>query len=411
MFSFHTHNERDAFLTDPPIHDSFGAARLNFATGSGVPPQNSPQTPATTPSTGCSTSTLLMIGSGTSYSCMLKLSNAVSLHWDKDVNGMTAVAASAPVSGWLSVGFPVNPTSMVPSTVVSSSLESASIYSVQSTSASGITVTPSTEITSPVTEMLNGERVIRFNVQTSLLQGSGNGAAVIYGYHPTDARFPVNSATHTERGSSNVNFVSGTAVSLSVGSHDVDAVRVHGTGMIAIWSYWVPLAVVIKAIGPIFCSTSVAGYPLPFVVHTLMMIIAMGVTTLLFALAVNKFDGDVGYSHKGIGIAILVIGWTQVVGGFLKPENGTNQRKYWGWGHILIGVTIFVLAVLQMIFGIQLLKELYANESSMRDSMMIALFIGLVLFVSVYIVGKVYVMMTKEKKTTTFDKPVELNII
>ena len=368
------------------------ASTINLADGIRLASTPSPQT-----ATSCAASTLIQTGT-TTYDCMLALSAAVTIHWNRETTATnTAMAASAAaIGGWLAIGFPTVATSMTPATAVSSnSATTAGIFAITARSAAGIAATTSPNLNTATTELVNGQRIIRFNVLTSFL---ADNMPVNYAVHTSNVQFPIASAQHTSRGSSAVNFAAGTAQSV-VGARDFEEVRTHGGAMIAIWAYWVPLAIVIKGAGPLVCKGKVCEFPIPFVIHIAMMFIAMSLTTVFAAIALSEFDNDVEYGHREIGIVILSIGWVQVLGGIAKPANDSSFRIYWGWGHLLFGFSIFILAVVQMAYGYKNLETLYANEDI--DPMKHALIAGLVAFGTIYIGCRIYMIVTKEEEKDT----------
>eukprot|EP01060_Flectonema_neradi_P010318 TRINITY_DN17414_c0_g1_i1.p1 TRINITY_DN17414_c0_g1~~TRINITY_DN17414_c0_g1_i1.p1 ORF type:complete len:556 (+),score=80.52 TRINITY_DN17414_c0_g1_i1:81-1748(+) len=348
-----------------------------------IPPTLSPN--LVTP-ISCTPSTLTISGTSSTYACMLPLSSNVIVHWTTNtVSGLTSMAVTASgVTGWLGFSFPTVATSMFPAVAVASSSQIASVYQISSKSAAGIVPTVS-DISNPTTEVVNGQRVIRFNKATASLTAQ---TAVNFAYHSTLTTFP--SSQHTVRGSSLVNFATGTVTAVQL--RDEDDARSHGGGMIAIWAYWIPLAIVIKVIGPLVCNCEVMGLPLPYVLHFSMMFIGMSLSTVFTVFAVAKFDNDVDYAHRELGIAILILGWVQVLFGLSKPDEATTRRKYWGWGHMLFGISVFVMAVFQMGFGIKNFGELYNNDG-LRDDFRGALIGGLAGFGLVYLIARCYMCM------------------
>ena len=101
-----------------------------------------------------------------------------------------------------------------------------------------------------------------------------------------------------------IGYVDGSAVVVvanSINQHqDFDNAHTQEKFMMAIWLYWVPLAVIIKVLGPFVFKGVVFGYAIPLVIHMLMMFTAMCLTR-------------VDYVHGNLGAAILMIGWVQIV--------------------------------------------------------------------------------------------------
>eukprot|EP01060_Flectonema_neradi_P036272 TRINITY_DN692_c0_g1_i8.p1 TRINITY_DN692_c0_g1~~TRINITY_DN692_c0_g1_i8.p1 ORF type:complete len:893 (+),score=193.31 TRINITY_DN692_c0_g1_i8:46-2724(+) len=374
-------------------HTTKGSGNVNFVSSTPAP------VAATPVPQSCVASTLIVSGT-TTYDCMLALTNTVTIHWNRETSSTTTMmaATASAVTGWLAIGFPTTASSMAPATAVASNGVTGGVYSITGKSASAITATTSPNLNTVSTEAVNGQRVIRFVAATSFLN---NNMAINYAFHSTEPQFPVSSAQHTSRGSSTVDFVSGTA-QVVVGEHNFDDARTHGGAMIFIWAYWVPLAMFMKGVGPLFLKGKVGDFPIPFVIHTTMMVIAMILTTVFAAMALEKFHGDTDYSHRELGIAILAIGWVQVLGGIAKPGNDSSFRKYWGMGHMFMGTTILLMAIFQMFYGIENVKDLYPIEDS--DPFLAAVIAGLAGILTFYIIGKIYVGFCAPKEEKPEDK-------
>ena len=172
----------------------------------------------------------------------------------------------------------------------------------------------------------------------------------------------------------------------------IDA-HTHGRIMVAVWAYWVPLSVIIKVLGALVCKREVFGYPIPVLIHMFMMVMAMCFTTVFASFALSDFNNRVDYGHRELGITLLVIGWIQVLSGLVRPGRESQYRKYWGWGHVLFGISVVIIAIAQMASGVENIKRLFPNDS---NDVQIVLIVGLVTMGVIYIVGKIYVAVTKE---------------
>ena len=172
----------------------------------------------------------------------------------------------------------------------------------------------------------------------------------------------------------------------------IDA-HTHGSIMVAVWAYWVPLSVIIKVLGPFVCKREVFGYPIPVLIHMFMMVMAMCFTTVFASFALSDFNNRVDYGHRELGITLLVIGWIQVLSGLVRPGRESQYRKYWGWGHVLFGISVVIIAIAQMASGVENIKRLFPNDS---NDVQIVLIVGLVTMGVIYIVGKTYVAVTKK---------------
>ena len=143
----------------------------------------------------------------------------------------------------------------------------------------------------------------------------------------------------------------------------VDDAHTHGRIMVAIWAYWVPLSVVVKVLGPFVCKREVFRLPISVFIHIVMMIIAMCLTTVFASIALSDFNSRVDYGHRVLGIALLVIGWVQILCDVVKPDKEFEFRKYWGWGHVLFGISVVVISIAQMATGVEIRTTLFLSLS------------------------------------------------
>ena len=176
---------------------------------------------------------------------------------------------------------------------------------------------------------------------------------------------------------------------------DFDDAHTHGRIMVAIWAYWVPLAVIIKVLGAFVCKGEVFGYPIPVFIHMVMMIIAMCLTTVFASIALSDFDNRVDYGHRELGVTLLAIGWIQILSGIIRPSKESGYRKYWGWGHVLFGISVVVISIAQMATGVENINRLFTNDS---EGVKIAMIVGVVTMGVIYIIGKIYVAVTKKEE-------------
>ena len=146
-------------------------------------------------------------------------------------------------------------------------------------------------------------------------------------------------------------------------NNDFDDAHTHGRIMVAIWAYWVPLSVVVKVLGPFVCKREVFRLPISVFIHVVMMIMAMCLTTVFASIALSDFNSRVDYGHRVLGIALLVIGWVQILSSLVKPDKEFEYGKYWGWGHVLFGISVVVISIAQMATGVEIRTTLFLSLS------------------------------------------------
>ncbi|KAK0561201.1 hypothetical protein OC861_005937 [Tilletia horrida] len=125
----------------------------------------------------------------------------------------------------------------------------------------------------------------------------------------------------------------------------------HITFMIAGWMVVIPLGALLARYGRTYFKW--LRY------HRIVQLIGMIFVTVGFALAVtfhNLIPGFTHFStpHGKLGLAIFVLGWAQ---SFLGQTGHllfrSRQIRYLNYSHIILGITTFALAILQISWGFQ----------------------------------------------------------
>jgi len=72
----------------------------------------------------------------------------------------------------------------------------------------------------------------------------------------------------------------------------------------------------------------------------------------------EHFSDNTSKSHGRLGLALFIVSLIQIVGGMLRPhkdpDNMTTMRKIWQFGHKFTGVTIVLLALINVLLGLKL---------------------------------------------------------
>ncbi|XP_074585895.1 cytochrome b561 and DOMON domain-containing protein At3g61750-like [Curcuma longa] len=131
-------------------------------------------------------------------------------------------------------------------------------------------------------------------------------------------------------------------------SHLYKLKRSHGVLAIFGWGVLLPIGAIIAR----YCKQ---WDPLWYYLHTIIQL--MGFMIGLAAVVTGKLLFDelhaTVYSHRGIGIFVLVLGILQVMAFFVKPDQDSKIRRYWNWYHHWGGRLALFFAAVNIVVGIQ----------------------------------------------------------
>jgi len=88
-----------------------------------------------------------------------------------------------------------------------------------------------------------------------------------------------------------------------------------------------------------------------------------GTTVAIIVMAMDGDDSHFSSGHKTIGLLMTLLVVAQIANGFLRPPKGTaarppTRRVVWRWAHAFIGAILVLLAILQLVTGVQLSKDI-----------------------------------------------------
>ena len=352
------------------------------ATPVSAPPTDVPET--ATPSSTCAASTLsLPSGEGT-YECVSQLDAAVSLHWSV-LSGSRKYALRGTAAGYLAMGFPNTPGSMGPGTSLIATGGSVAKYAIGSGKSSSDVQQSSTvltEVTELTTGTVDGATVMHWTVttattsRTGVVQQSGDVLSFNYAYHTSSTSL----TTHSARGSVEVNLLLGSTTDNTSASKK-DKVKTHAVFQVLVWAYLVPLAVLAKRFGPLATTAKISTFPVPFVVHAVLMVIAVVLTVAMAGLALAQFDNGTEKGHKGTGIIVMSAVIVQLLMQVAKPAGDSPHRPKFRAVHVILGIVTMVLAYVTLFTGANNYKRLYASDEDFADKMVIAVIVGIAVFV------------------------------
>eukprot|EP01064_Diplonema_japonicum_P028799 TRINITY_DN4507_c0_g1_i1.p1 TRINITY_DN4507_c0_g1~~TRINITY_DN4507_c0_g1_i1.p1 ORF type:complete len:1585 (+),score=435.28 TRINITY_DN4507_c0_g1_i1:82-4836(+) len=330
----------------------------------------------------------------TGYTCMVKLDTTTEFNWVEMPNGeLRVLVVFIGVPGYGAIGFPKEKNRMVGSKVVATNgkfydLNGKSTSEVVETAQLGdFTDTTTGAVREVAVQQTNGNSEVTFTT------GKKPSLNMVVAYHKT-ASFPA--AQHEVRFGASITTTTGGAVTTLVKDNS-KKVKAHGTAMVTVWAYVVPMAVAVKRFGGKHLG-SIKSVPIAFIVHAVLMLGSMVATTVFFSVALYEFENETSHRHKEIGIVLLVVGWCQVVIGVIgvlvsKPQG--KHRLIFKVLHSLMGITVFAFAVSQMATGIVNIGDLYS--ATWKDNLTIAVIVGLAFCFLLFVVLSLVVGATVAK--------------
>ncbi|PKA45732.1 hypothetical protein AXF42_Ash011073 [Apostasia shenzhenica] len=134
---------------------------------------------------------------------------------------------------------------------------------------------------------------------------------------------------------------------LSASSYPYQLKRTHGILNIFGWGVMLP-------IGGIVARYFKRHDPLWFYLHSAIQFVGfiLGLAGVVAGIALyDRLHASV-YSHRALGILILVLGILQILAFFLRPDKEHKLRKFWNWYHWGIGRLTLFLAAVNIFVGI-----------------------------------------------------------
>lgn len=357
--------------------------------------QRSPPSPVSAPLTP-SASESPVSGSGssvaTAQNCVLSIGNGeqkftncflqsgrndfyvmYSLSNDTDISQSTlTMGINGSSSGYISVGFPTRSGQMTDATALilqtcatCSSGASLTNYWMSGTSESDVnpgagqnpSQVPVTNVQAAATP--DGQLVGSFEVKVSdlpvsarrrLLQGSTVNLPLIFAVgNLNSAGSP---AEHFYKSAATVDLTDGAVAASGMSSLE----KAHAWTSTIGWGVLIPSAIVMarsyKDVGP-------KSSALWFKIHRAVAASGFVLGTVGFGLGLAIGGGNSEYSvHRNLGIAVTVLGATQVTALVLRPAPGTKYRVGWQYWHHWVGRSAAVLAIANIYYGIIKVEKL-----------------------------------------------------
>ena len=367
-----------------------------------APLTNAPSTsaPATETPPSCTASTLSLPNGEGTYQCVSQLDSAVSLHWSV-LSGSRKYALRGTAAGYLAMGFPDTPGSMGPGPALIATGGSVAKYAISSgktTSAVQQSSTVLTQVTDLTTSTVGGNTVMHWTETTTTTSRTGVVLSDVlsfnYAYHTSSTSL----TTHSVRASVEVDLLEGSNTDTTSSSKE-DKVQAHAVIQTIVWAFLVPLAVLIKRFGG--KSVKVGGFPVPFIVHAVLMLISVILTICMVSLGLAEFDNGTEKAHKETGIVVMCTAIVQVLMQGGKPADDSPHRPIFYGVHAGLGLITMIIAYATLFTGAENYERLYGGDFA--D-------IRIVIYVSIGIFALFAILLTVHQLTTkTEEKEAENN--
>lgn len=147
------------------------------------------------------------------------------------------------------------------------------------------------------------------------------------------------------RGDSELNLVDG---AVSAGGNATRFQIAHAVLMSLSWLLFAPIAVIAIRFFKKY-------NPITFRIHMSLAITTMLCTIIAVLLVIFKAS-HTRTNHMGVGYTVLTLVVIQVVGGLLRPDKSASVRAYWILLHRILGPVAILLAFINIIIGIYVIK-------------------------------------------------------
>ena len=345
-------------------------------------------TPSTSAPSSCTASTLATEEGDATFDCTEVLDGSVSLHWSI-LSGSRIFALQGSAAGYLAMGFPESSGTMGPGAAMIVTEGTAAKYAIGSdkdVSSVQLSDAVLSGVSGLTAAVVNGATVMYWTETSS---SAVRGAVALqaddilsfnYAYHSSSQTL----TTHTTRASVEINLLDGASVDTTAASKQ-SKVKTHAAIQTAVWAYVVPIAVLAKRFGPLATTAKVSTFPVPFIVHAVLMIIAIVLTIAMAALALAEFDNGTEKGHKGTGITVMCAAIMQALMQVAKPDAESAHRWIFRAVHMVMGLVTMILACVTLFTGADNYERLYANDESFAMDIRVAAITGLGCFFFAYV--------------------------
>ncbi|WIA14655.1 hypothetical protein OEZ85_003157 [Tetradesmus obliquus] len=292
---------------------------------------------------------------------------------------MMHFALESDLQGYLGLGFPTNPGSMVPADAVIATIDDKTA----TTSVGSYRLTaPTTAGVKPSDGWATGLGAVRqFNLtrnsQTTTLCFSrpvSSAAALTSSINPAVVPLIWSSSTsnaftkHKMQGSLIVNLISGKYSDVSSASGNSAAQIAHGALMLVAFCALMPAGMLLARHKWLFGDSEAGRLPNTWRhLHQLLQLLAVLCVIASFGLAMVLFFSENGTGsgihklytpHFGLGVAAVAVSVLQLAGGFMNPGVGHSALPMWRVGHYSLGWVAMILGIVNCFLGVLLMHDL-----------------------------------------------------
>ncbi|NWU93283.1 FRRS1 reductase, partial [Upupa epops] len=141
------------------------------------------------------------------------------------------------------------------------------------------------------------------------------------------------------------------------GSRSPQLIKLHGALMFVVWITTVSIGVIVaRFFKPVWSHSFLFGKEMWFQVHRMLMLIAVMLTSISFALPFMYRGGwsqEAGF-HPYLGSTVMALTIFQVFVAGFRPSHHAPRRQLFNWFHWSTGTTARILAVVTMFLGMDL---------------------------------------------------------
>ena len=229
----------------------------------------------------------------------------------------------------------------------------------------------------------------------STLQTTGGNVDFNYAYHTSSPSLTQHSVGRSVR----LNLLSG-GTEDTTDRENKQKVKTHAAYQVMVWAFVMPIGILVKRYGPTFTDAKVSTFPIPFLVHALLMVVGIILTIAMAILALVKFNGGTEHAHKEIGIAIMVGCGLQIVMQVAKPDAESSKRIVFKIVHMCVGILTMILAITTLFTGAENYERLYPDDDEFASNIRITVIVAMIVwfFVAVILAIVTYMKNKKEKQ-------------
>ena len=329
------------------------------------------------------------------YACQMRLTSTVSFHWKYNRNSKVvdfAIRKQAP--GWMGVTVAKHCDLMVPAEGVIGTYETQNTYLVQSKGNNAIVVDPSQIVSNLTGSLVDGVTTIRWSrkVSNNPVIDPNNNVCFNYATHAGSV-IGYHGGGPEARGSFEVNLATGSA---GASTSKLRSKRVaHGVLMIMAWSWFIPLGILLKRFGKPVFSLGISQ----FYGHIALVMAGLVLTIASCILATSSGFGGGRYSHGTVGVAVMVLACSNplvgICGYVFVRDPKHPQRWIFNIVHWVIGRSVYILATIQIFFGIETINSV---EGLSRTPYLFAVIAGLVTSVGTFFICESLCRRANENK-------------